>query len=71
MIKSAPLKSLYTFIAVAETGSMVLAAEQLSISHSAVSQSIKALELQLNIPLLIALVAALSSILWVSAITNA
>ncbi|ASM48917.1 hypothetical protein PESP_a0697 [Pseudoalteromonas espejiana DSM 9414] len=48
MIKSAPLKSLYTFIAVAETGSMVLAAEQLSISHSAVSQSIKALESQLN-----------------------
>ena len=30
---------------------MVLAAEQLSISHSAVSQSIKALELQLNTPL--------------------
>ncbi|XQF93147.1 helix-turn-helix domain-containing protein [Pseudoalteromonas espejiana] len=60
MIKSAPLKSLYTFIAVAETGSMVLAAEQLSISHSAVSQSIKALESQLILRYLIVLVGVLS-----------
>lgn len=51
MIKSAPLKSLYTFMAVAESGSMILAADQLNISHSAVSQSIKSLESQLDVAL--------------------
>lgn len=48
MIKNLPLKSLYTFVAVAESGSMVQAAEQLSVSHSAISQAIKALEAQLE-----------------------
>ncbi|GAL18249.1 transcriptional regulator LysR family [Vibrio maritimus] len=42
------LKSLYSFVAVAEFGSMTLAAEHLFVSHSAVSQSIKSLESQLN-----------------------
>ncbi len=46
-----PLKSLYTFVAVAQTGSMTSAAELLHVSHSAVSQSIKTLENQLNTPL--------------------
>lgn len=44
----APLKSLYAFIAVAETGSMTQAAAQLHVSHSAVSQAIKALETYLG-----------------------
>ncbi|OUS71272.1 LysR family transcriptional regulator [Pseudoalteromonas sp. A601] len=48
MIKNVPLKSLYSFIAVAESSSMVHAAEQLSVSHSAVSQAIKSLEAKLN-----------------------
>ncbi|MBB1335712.1 LysR family transcriptional regulator [Pseudoalteromonas sp. SG43-7] len=48
MANSIPLKSLHSFIAVAETGSMILAAEQLNISHSAISQAIKSLESQLN-----------------------
>jgi len=43
-IASAPLKSLYAFVAVAETGSMTEAANQLHVSHSAISQSIKSLE---------------------------
>lgn len=51
MRKLPPLKSLYSFIAVAETGSMTDAAKHLNVSHSAVSQSIKALENQLNQPL--------------------
>ncbi|KKK95633.1 hypothetical protein LCGC14_2670850, partial [marine sediment metagenome] len=51
MAHSIPLKSLHSFVAVAQTGSMVLAAEQLHISHSAVSQAIKSLESQLNAPL--------------------
>ncbi|WP_234496792.1 LysR substrate-binding domain-containing protein [Vibrio maritimus] len=42
------LKSLYSFVAVAELGSMTLAAEHLFVSHSAVSQSVKSLESQLN-----------------------
>lgn len=42
------LKSLYSFVAVAELGSMTLAAEHLFVSHSAISQSIKSLESQLN-----------------------
>lgn len=48
MRKLIPLKSLYSFVAVAETGSMTLAAEALSVSHSAISQAIKALEQQLG-----------------------
>ncbi|GLS90482.1 LysR family transcriptional regulator [Psychromonas marina] len=48
MRKQAPLKSIYSFIAVVETGSMSAAAKLLSVSHSAVSQSIKALEGQLG-----------------------
>ena len=51
MRKLIPLKSLYTFVAVAETGSMTEAAQVLSVSHSAVSQAIKSLESQLNQPL--------------------
>lgn len=51
MAHSIPLKSLHSFVAVAQTGSMILAAEQLHISHSAVSQAIKSLESQLNTPL--------------------
>ncbi|MGF1684645.1 LysR substrate-binding domain-containing protein [Photobacterium minamisatsumaniensis] len=51
MRKLVPLKSIYAFVAVAETGSMTEAAEHLNVSHSAVSQSIKALESQLNIRL--------------------
>lgn len=51
MRKLIPLKSLYTFVAVAETGSMTEAAHVLSVSHSAVSQAIKSLEQQLNQPL--------------------
>ncbi|MBF9003244.1 MULTISPECIES: LysR substrate-binding domain-containing protein [Vibrio] len=48
MRKLLPLKSLYTFVAVAETGSMSKAAEVLNVSHSAVSQAIKSIESQLN-----------------------
>lgn len=51
MRKLAPLKSLYSFVAVAETGSMTLAADALNVSHSAISQAIKSLELQLGQPL--------------------
>lgn len=43
-IAPAPIKSLYAFVAVAETGSMTAAASALHVSHSAISQSIKALE---------------------------
>ncbi|MGF1718453.1 LysR substrate-binding domain-containing protein [Vibrio kyushuensis] len=46
-----PLKGIYAFIAVAETGSMTKASEVLNISHSAVSQSVKSLETQLGLPL--------------------
>ncbi|GMQ48758.1 LysR substrate-binding domain-containing protein [Vibrio sp. 10N] len=42
------LKSLYSFVAVAELGSMTLAAERLFVSHSAVSQAVKSLERQLD-----------------------
>ncbi|MFA0284118.1 LysR family transcriptional regulator, partial [Vibrio sp. 10N.222.55.F12] len=38
MKKLVPLKSVYAFIAVAETGSMTDAARVLYVSHSAVSQ---------------------------------
>lgn len=51
MRKLTPLKSLYSFVAVAETGSMTLAAEALNVSHSAISQAIKSLETQLDQPL--------------------
>lgn len=51
MRKLIPLKSIYAFVAVAETGSMTEAAAVLSVSHSAVSQAIKALETQLSLPL--------------------
>lgn len=51
MRKLIPLKSIYAFVAVAETGSMTEAAQLLSVSHSAVSQSIKSLESQVNKPL--------------------
>ncbi|MDN3612466.1 LysR substrate-binding domain-containing protein [Vibrio ostreicida] len=52
MKKLAPLKSIYSFIAVAETGSMTDAARQLNVSHSAISQAIKSLEHQIGQPLL-------------------
>ncbi|MGX9522150.1 LysR substrate-binding domain-containing protein [Vibrio mediterranei] len=48
MKKYLALKSIYTFVAVAETGSMSEAAQKLFVSHSAVSQSIKSLEEQLD-----------------------
>ncbi|NOI25680.1 LysR substrate-binding domain-containing protein [Vibrio mediterranei] len=48
MNKYVALKSIYTFVAVAETGSMSEAAQKLFVSHSAVSQSIKSLEAQLD-----------------------
>ena len=48
MKKLIPLKSIYAFVAVAETGSMTEAANVLNVSHSAVSQAIKTLETQLN-----------------------
>ncbi|MGF1753603.1 LysR substrate-binding domain-containing protein [Vibrio makurazakiensis] len=51
MKKLVPLKSIYTFIAVAETGSMTKAASALCVSHSAVSQAIKSLEQQIGKPL--------------------
>lgn len=51
MRKLVPLKSIYAFVAVAETGSMTEAAHLLSVSHSAVSQAIKSLESQVNKPL--------------------
>lgn len=47
----APMKSLYAFVAVAETGSMTAAAKALYVSHSAISQAIKTLEQQLEQPL--------------------
>ncbi len=43
-IVPAPIKSLYAFVAVAETGSMTDAASALHVSHSAISQAIKSLE---------------------------
>ncbi|PWI32449.1 LysR family transcriptional regulator [Vibrio albus] len=51
MRKILPLKSIYAFVAVAETGSMTEAAKALNVSHSAISQSIKSLEAQLKQPL--------------------
>lgn len=51
MNKRPPLKSLYAFIAVADTGSMTKAAEVLSVSHSAISQAIKSLESLIGQPL--------------------
>ncbi|NAW84231.1 LysR family transcriptional regulator [Vibrio sp. V43_P6S15P86] len=51
MRKLVPLKSIYAFVAVAESGSMTEAAQILSVSHSAVSQAIKSLEIQVNKPL--------------------
>lgn len=52
MANPVPLKSIYAFIAVTETGSMVSAASLLNVSHSAVSQAIKSLENQVGQPLL-------------------
>ncbi|HIF9172221.1 TPA: LysR substrate-binding domain-containing protein [Photobacterium damselae] len=46
-----PLKSINSFIAVAQTGSMSVAANELHVSHSAISQSIKSLEIMLERPL--------------------
>nr|WP_086937605.1 LysR family transcriptional regulator [Thaumasiovibrio occultus] len=46
-----PLKSLYSFVAVADTGSMTSAAAKLHVSHSAISQAIKAIETQLGLKL--------------------
>ncbi|PMJ91741.1 LysR substrate-binding domain-containing protein [Vibrio sp. 10N.261.55.A7] len=46
-----PLKGIYAFVAVAETGSMTKAAEVLNVSHSAVSQAIKSLETLLGLSL--------------------
>ncbi|WP_295898648.1 LysR substrate-binding domain-containing protein [uncultured Vibrio sp.] len=46
-----PLKGIYAFVAVAETGSMTKAAEVLNVSHSAVSQAIKSLESLLGLSL--------------------
>ncbi|KLV03715.1 LysR family transcriptional regulator [Photobacterium aquae] len=51
MRKLVPLKSIYAFVAVAEMGSMTEAAAVLSVSHSAISQSIKMLETQLGVVL--------------------
>ncbi|AEX24179.1 LysR substrate-binding domain-containing protein [Vibrio sp. EJY3] len=51
MNKRPPLKSLYAFVAVAETGSMTEAAGILSVSHSAISQAIKSLESLIGQPL--------------------
>ena len=51
MRKLVPLKSIYAFIAVAETGSMTQASNVLNVSHSAVSQAVKSLESQLGISL--------------------
>lgn len=51
MRKLVPLKSIYAFVAVAESGSMTEAAQLLSVSHSAISQAIKSLESQVNKPL--------------------
>lgn len=51
MNKRPPLKSLYAFVAVAETGSMTEAAGVLSVSHSAISQAIKSLESIIGQPL--------------------
>ena len=48
MRKLVPLKSIYAFVAVAETGSMTQASNVLNVSHSAVSQAIKNLESQLG-----------------------
>ena len=51
MRKLLPLKSIYAFVAVAETGSMIQASNVLNVSHSAVSQAVKSLESQLGISL--------------------
>ncbi|WP_261817663.1 LysR substrate-binding domain-containing protein [Vibrio gallicus] len=48
MRKQVPLKSIYAFVAVSETGSMTAAADKINVSHSAISQAIKALESQLD-----------------------
>ncbi|HIF9480482.1 TPA: LysR family transcriptional regulator [Photobacterium damselae] len=51
MKRALPLKSINSFIAVAQTGSMSEAANELHVSHSAISQSIKSLEIMLERPL--------------------
>lgn len=51
MKRALPLKSINSFIAVAQTGSMSVAANELHVSHSAISQSIKSLEIMLERPL--------------------
>ncbi|MBU2899194.1 LysR substrate-binding domain-containing protein [Vibrio hepatarius] len=48
MKRPIPLKSIYSFVAVAETGSMTAAAKALNVSHSAISQAIKTLESQIG-----------------------
>ncbi|GLT18766.1 LysR family transcriptional regulator [Vibrio zhanjiangensis] len=48
MKRPVPLKSVYSFVAVAETGSMTDASKLLNVSHSAISQSIKSLESQIG-----------------------
>ncbi|MFV0449635.1 MAG: LysR substrate-binding domain-containing protein [Vibrio sp.] len=53
MNRRPPLKSLYAFVAVAETGSMTQAAGLLNVSHSAISQAIKSLESLIEQPLLL------------------
>ncbi|MCZ4372439.1 LysR substrate-binding domain-containing protein [Vibrio diazotrophicus] len=51
MNRRPPLKSLYAFVAVSETGSMTEAADLLSVSHSAISQAVKSLESLIGQPL--------------------
>jgi DNA-binding transcriptional LysR family regulator len=51
MNRRPPFKSLYAFVAVAETGSMTEAAGLLSVSHSAISQAVKSLESLIGQPL--------------------
>ncbi len=51
MKRALPLKSINSFIAVTQTGSMSVPANELHVSHSAISQSIKSLEIMLERPL--------------------
>jgi DNA-binding transcriptional LysR family regulator len=50
-LKLPPLNSLRAFSAVAETGSYNLAADQLNVTHAAVSQQVKSLEKRLGVAL--------------------
>jgi LysR family transcriptional regulator, glycine cleavage system transcriptional activator len=49
--KLPPLNSLRAFFAVAESGSLRLAAEQLNVTHAAVSQQLKSLEKRMQVSL--------------------